>query len=73
MDEIAKVEVAGKARFNYASVFVGRAEAFALGLSSLTGASSIYCNAEAQTTTAWGGGGLMWHLAQISTFLPANT
>lgn len=33
MDETAKVEVAGKARFNYAGVFVGRAEAS--GLSSL--------------------------------------
>lgn len=36
VDEIAKVEVAGKARFNYASVFVGRAELFALGPSSLS-------------------------------------
>lgn len=36
MDEIAKVEVAGKAKFNYASAFVYRAELFALGLSSLS-------------------------------------
>lgn len=36
VDEIAKVEVAGKARLNYASVFVGRAEPFALGPSSLS-------------------------------------
>lgn len=36
VDEMPKVEVAGKDRCNYASVFVGRAEPFALGLSSLS-------------------------------------
>lgn len=55
VDETAEVEVAGKASFSSASVFVGRAEPVASGLSSLSLERYIYCNAEAQTTTAGGG------------------
>lgn len=72
MDETAKVEVAGKARFNDASVFVGRAEPFASGLSSLSleQVTFIVMRGPKQPLVV---GGLMQHLAQISTFLPANT
>lgn len=72
MDEIDEVKDTETARLNYVSVFVCRGGLFALGpFLPLTGASYIYCNAEAQTTTARDGdGGVMQHLAQISTSLP---
>lgn len=52
-----RAEVGRAARLNYVSVFVC--------LLLLTGANSISCSAEAQTTTVGGGwrGGLMQHLA----------
>lgn len=58
MDEIDEVKDTETARFNYVSVFVCRGGLFALGpFLPLTGASYIYCNAEAQTTTARDGDG----------------
>lgn len=57
MDEIDEVKDTETARFNYVSVFVCRGGLFALGpFLPLTGASYIYCNVEAQTTTARDGG-----------------
>lgn len=69
VDAIGKVEVAGKARSNYTSVFVGRAEPLALGLSSLSLEQVPFIVMRRPKQPLPGAGGLRQHLAQISFYL----